>query len=173
MKKTKIINIEKFIPDAYHGTTLESARIIAKEGFKKSTGEQQYLGDGVYFFETSEAEAIYWAKRRSSGELIGVIKSTVNLGRCLDLNDREHRDLITNVANKLKEKEDLKITDAVVINFVASTFSQIDSVRATHFRPKKQKKLFKGSRFFETPRLIICMRNLKYILTKELAFSGE
>ena len=36
--------------EAYHGTGLESAQTICKTSFNKSEGENQWLGDGVYFF---------------------------------------------------------------------------------------------------------------------------
>jgi len=58
-------NFEKIIPDAYHGTDFASAcNILREKKFRTSTGEHQYLGDGVYFFESSIQEAQNWAKKK-------------------------------------------------------------------------------------------------------------
>lgn len=175
MKTHKIVNIEKIIPDAYHGTKAKFARNICKNGFKISTGEKQFLGDGVYFFESSMIHAQNWARKQKehSGEIIGVIKSVVNLGRCLDLHDKEHIELIADVAERLKKRINKNITDAVAINFIATNFNSIDSVRATYFSPHVKNMIFEGSRFYEYVRLMICIRNLKNILKISLAYEGE
>lgn len=168
----KIINIEKLIPDAYHGTVARSARNICAEGFKSSAGEDPFLGDGVYFFENGQTYAMGWARKRFSGEVIGVLKSTVNLGKCLDLHDAKHIELVKFVKGKLTKKEK-KITDAVVINFIAVNFASIDSVRATYISSFVKDKIFDGSRFYDYVRLIICIRNLDYILKTSLVYEGE
>ena len=44
----------------HHGTNRNSARLILKDGFKISQGEQ-WFGAGVYFFENDPIEAKNWA----------------------------------------------------------------------------------------------------------------
>ncbi|HKL82757.1 MAG TPA: hypothetical protein VJ879_09585 [Desulfobacter sp.] len=167
MKKPNIVNIEKIIPDAYHGTSAKNAKNICQEGFRPSEGEQ-YLGDGVYFYEAAMSHAENWARKQFKGEPIGVLKSTINLGRCLDLHVKEHQELANFVAEKLRKRGKWAITDAVVINFIASNFLPIDSVKATYVSSKTTKRVFDGSRFYSHSRLIICVRNLKNILKVSL-----
>jgi hypothetical protein len=171
MKNYKIIHTEKIIPDAYHGTKAKDAENICSNGFNKSTGEKQFLGDGVYFFESSKAYAEDWARNRFKCEIIGVVKSTVSLGRCLDLNDKEHKDYVEHVVKELKERGMQEITDSVAISFIATVFEELDSVRATYISPK-YKKIFKGSHFYKYSQLIICIRNLRHILKISLVYKG-
>jgi hypothetical protein len=44
---------------AFHGTSLENAEKILAAGWIPSVGEKQMLGDGVYFFDGSDSEALH------------------------------------------------------------------------------------------------------------------
>ena len=46
---------------AYHGTSLENAESIMENGFWSSTGEEHWLGEGVYFFREDKLQAQVWA----------------------------------------------------------------------------------------------------------------
>ncbi|MFW6223195.1 MAG: hypothetical protein ACOC3T_06245 [Bacteroidota bacterium] len=175
MKSTKIHEIEKFIPDAYHGAKAEYARNICENGFViKSVGDDLFLGDGVYFYESSQSHAQDWGRKKYKGEVIGVVKALVNLGRCLDFHNKEHIQLVKDVSDQLKtRKPAAHITDAVTINFIAANFPRIDSVRATYFSDHVKSKVFKGSRFYEYNRLIVCVRNLKNIIKTTLSYEGR
>lgn len=159
---------EKIVPDAFHGTSVALSKDIVNEGFKPSTGERQFLGDGVYFFESSIAHARGWARPKFHPGPIAVFRAVVNLGRCLDLHDIEHRELLRKTRDKLQQSGK-KITDAFVINFVAENFHLVDSVRAT-FSDPKYGKLFDESKFTAHSQLIICIRNLRNILEYYLEY---
>ncbi len=62
--------------DGYHGTYLENAVKIIKEGFKITPNENHYWGDGVYYYESesAEKEAIKWAKDRQFQEKAGKLR---------------------------------------------------------------------------------------------------
>ena len=167
-----INNIEKIIPDAYHGTTNAFADIIMGESkFGASTGDQQYLGDGAYFFESSLSSAKWWGRktaRKHSLTGFSAIKAVLNLGRCLDFNNGEHTKFIADVRNQLAVRGVNNINDAVVINFIGEQYG-IDSVRACHGY-NRSNYIFSGSRFKINVYIMICMRNLNLISGIELAY---
>lgn len=152
----------KIISDAYHGTSLENATEIMSNGFKISTGEHQYLGDGVYFFESSLSEAEKWAKKHHSPHYV-VIKAVVALGSCLDLVNDDYKIKLRKISKKLMERKKVKkINDAAVINYIAE-FGKIDTIRAKFFY-----SLFPGSHIFNNPYIVICVRNSKNILNTSI-----
>lgn len=165
----EITHFEKIIPDAYHGTSYDAAKKICDEGFEISRGESQYLGDGVYFFESSMGHAKDWAKNRLGNRYIGVFRAVVNLGKCLDLFNWDHRNFVKKCRDRLKNR-DFEITDAVVINFVAHR-SGADAVRGAYVQPEKG-TMFDESRFYDYCQLMICVRNLSSILSYQLVFQG-
>ncbi|HUT44222.1 MAG TPA: hypothetical protein VMW95_07775 [Desulfobacterales bacterium] len=176
MVKFPVKYFNKIVPDAFHGTRLEHARKIHQDKkFMSGYNEKSYLGDGVYFYESSLEYAKIWARKNSNNGRIGVIRSYINLGRCLDLHDREHLDFLRKTASDLSERTEKTISDAFVINFVAEiTGNKIDTVRATYTRNIKKfgTKVFSGSHFYYENELIICVRNLKNILTFSLIYRG-
>ena len=167
-----IDNFEKIIPDAYHGTTNDFAdKIISKSKFAASTGDQQYLGDGAYFFESSLGSAKWWgrnAARKRSLTGFSAIRAVLNLGRCLDFNNCDHAKLIADVRNQLACRGVKDLNDAVVINFIGGK-CDVDSVRAC-YGYNKSKYVFNGSRFKTNVYIMICMRNLNLISGIELVY---
>jgi hypothetical protein len=173
-----ILHVRKIVPDAYHGTSKGRAEKILREGFQITAGDEQYLGDGVYFFEGSQADAIAWAERRFRGGKCAVIQATINLGRCLDLHNPENAELILDSRRAIEERQSrlpdndaqkrLQITDGLIINFLAQRLP-FDTVRASQITgfPKSgsPKKMFSGSHFYNPQRLIVCVRNLSSILS--------
>lgn len=160
MASINVADSDKIIPDAYHGTSLGNAQLIDSERrFRPSRGEDNYLGDGVYFFESSRRHAYLWASKHnvSPPGPIAVICAQIRLGRCLDLHNLEHRNYLKTVANLFRERGVKKINDAIVINFLAGKVP-IDTVRAPHVQPGIG-KIFDESRFFDYFSLMICVRN--------------
>src|SRR5438445_9476736 len=49
----------------YHGTTVESARTIMREGFEHSREGYDWLGDGIYFWQDAPERAWEWARNLS------------------------------------------------------------------------------------------------------------
>lgn len=172
MASFEIINYQKLVPDAFHGTDLETATTIRDEqSFKGTTDEKEYLGNGVYFFENSKWHAIDWGRRKCKKEGnkdLGVILATVNLGKCLDLNNLEHRGIVKSVINHYEEKGYKDILDGVAINFIYNKFN-IDSARATIVTPEVG-KIHKKSRFFDYSYLMICIKNKDNIQNINLCY---
>src|ERR1700730_1110864 len=70
----------------FHGTAIDSRNHILRTGkFIESRNPDDWLGDGIYFFEGA-ARASQWANERF-GDRGTVIKATIRLGECLDLVD--------------------------------------------------------------------------------------
>jgi len=177
MTGVPIKQYEKIVPDAYHGTDLASAEnIVATRTFVPSNGEDDYLGEGIYFFEGSEWHARDWAKRKAKGKPVGTICAFINLGRCLDLSNKEHRDFLRKIALKLvTERRVPQVSDALVINFVTVTFKgRVDTVRAVYCNPNYREgaKIFPGSRFYDYSQLMICVKNPRCILDISMAYMG-
>lgn len=156
----------KIVPDAYHGTSETQARLIIKYGFNKSTGERQYLGDGVYFFESSKSQAWMWGRKRGYDQVV-VLKAVLELRNCLDFTDfqtrKDVRKFAANLQRKFSEKfgPRYRLSDAQVINTMAK-FTEIDTVRASFTKPDYG-TIFPGSRIFDYVQLIICVRNTSCI----------
>ena len=165
---------EKIVPDAYHGTSLQNAKSIASKGFKEyEVGSDLYLGDGIYFYESSRRHAELWAKQRlGEGSLIGVLLCSVNLGRCLDLNKMDHRAFLIRQKRKIEEKAQpaRRVTDPLVINLLAKVV-RFDTVRASLTTPGKG-PVFEGSRIWDYQSLIICVRNMDNILSTSICYEG-
>lgn len=168
---------DKKVPDAFHGTSWVIAEEIIKDGkFQQSTGDDQYLGDGVYFFESSEWHAKDWDRRRFIGREIGVFCASINLGHCLDLNNRDHLSFIKTIAIKLAKMRGKPVTDAGVINYIASFPSKnmVDTVRASYyaFHYRGGERIFPGSHFYDYSQLMICVRNPNNIEDYSISYKG-
>ena len=172
----EIKDYQKIVPDAFHGTSSKNAKKILSEGFQISRGPGQFLGDGVYFFESSEWHAKNWALRHRDRltEKIAVIQALINLGHCYDLHNAEYRKLARETKENLNRHGTKEITDAVVINFLATKFKIIDSVRATYISTEygRGQRIFEGSRFFEYVQLMICVRRTENISQPSMIYSG-
>ncbi len=173
----KFKDLNKIVPDAYHGTNYANAKEILEGGaFLPSKGENEYLGFGIYFFEGSEWEAKQWARHKYGRAKVGVMWATINLGRCLDLSIKEHRDLIKETVAVLSKRPNMpRITDALVINLIAGKYKElIDTVRAIYIPNQGHipQPLFQGSLFYDATRMMICVRNAKAILRFSISYEG-
>ncbi|MEI7812125.1 MAG: hypothetical protein WCJ01_06820 [Ignavibacteria bacterium] len=160
----KIQDYEKLVPDAFHGTSYEQAnKIAAEQKFELSRGDNYYLGDGVYFFENSKLSARNWAVNIKKYNRYGILKATIKLGKCLDLNNEEHTRHLRTVEENLRKRNLEGITDGYLINVTAKILGA-DTVRGT-FIKENAGKLFQKSRLYNKSQLVICVRNVDNILT--------
>lgn len=156
------------IPDCYHTTTSENFEIIVNDGFILSQGDDQWLGDGVYFWESTLPTARWWAQHKKFSSWV-IVKAELHLGICLNLANSEHTDILQNCKKKLEERGYPKCTDAIVINFLAENIQQIDSVRSSFVYQKSP--LYTDSRI-KPYNPIVCMRNVKNILSYSVQERG-
>jgi|SRR5215813_8274742 len=83
----------------YHGCDRSvGERIVAGEiPFERSTGKFDWLGEGIYFWDSDEQRALEWAQwKHSVGQIADpyVIGAIFTLGNCLDLTVRENLELL-------------------------------------------------------------------------------
>lgn len=171
-RSEKIIYIKKIIPDAYHGTSLEvSNEIVQTREFEISTGNHQYFGDGVYFFESQDEYAKRWAKNRFGNKCrIGIIRAVIDLGRCFNLTIPKFKRLYLTIKGELQKFQNGKLSDAAVINYIAVNIvkPEPDTIKGLNIG-YDGKKL--SERIYARDEIIICVRNLRNILDCELAYT--
>jgi len=151
----------------FHGTSEGQAESILREGFSPSCNDGEWLGHGIYFWDSLDA-AWLWADKYFS-ERPAVIGATVMLGHCLDLdNAREvanflsevHRELVAEFANHgntlpTNAGAD-KYLDCLVYNRAASsTYPPVDSLVCT-FRGGNP--IYSGASVHESTRRMYCVR---------------
>lgn len=79
----------RYIKDVYgfHGTSRERAIQIKRHGFRASSNDYDWLGDGIYFWQDAPRRAREWAEQRH-GDAAAVVGARLTLSReCMDLLD--------------------------------------------------------------------------------------
>lgn len=102
----------------YHGTARDSIKEILENGFVPSTGKKNYLGDGVYFYD-SEIFAIWWRFKNERASK----KATENLLKKNKLREEELEELIL----RFNEKNGI----------IASKFESITCLDMDNFKNKE------------------------------------
>lgn len=70
----------------YHGTSQRFLHSISATGFRTSKNREDWLGDGVYFWQDAPEHAWRWARDKYQSEAV-VIGALVRLSDCMDLLD--------------------------------------------------------------------------------------
>jgi hypothetical protein len=177
-------NLTKIIPDAYHGTDAANIESIRKEGFRVGTGNDCYLGDGIYFYESSKKHAIGYPRLKDKNcKKVAVFRCQISLGNCLDFHNEEHKEAMKKFARqirflavdnqKFRQQHNISSPDDVTEPFLmnlAAIISHADTVRATHGFANP---LFKGSKIAAENRLVIAVRTPSKILETTLDYVEE
>jgi hypothetical protein len=168
MAKPQIDHTDTVVNNAYHGTDRFAAEKILADGrFNVSRGPDHWLGDGVYFFQGSIAEAKWWARKTTKERRLkeyAILKAKVLLGKCLDLTKTEFWEQLEEWIEYLKEKGVRDLTDAYVINSFAGEWQGgFDTVRC-RFQGKRP---FRGSKMYRE-QIQISVRTTKNISGIEL-----
>lgn len=79
----------------YHGTSKRSAVSILLDGYNISTGDTQWLGDGIYFYY-DYSSALDWAKRFNPGAEIAVLHSVITVAKneVIDFDSEDGRNMM-------------------------------------------------------------------------------
>jgi hypothetical protein len=151
-------DVKKEVPDAYHGTSWVVAQKIVSGGFIVMRTPGSFMGDGVYFYEGSVILARHHAVTRKRRKQYGILKATIKLGRCLDLNTPEHYGMLQDTYGLLvgAGKDPEKLTDMFIINFFASR-TAVDTVKWT-MCPEASREIYPNSRIHGNEPMI-CVRN--------------
>ena len=86
----------------YHGTSRDRLAIIAKEGFRVSENDYDWLGTGIYFFQDAPHRAREWATARhgQSGVVLG---AEIEPADCMNLLDTEWFSFLNDAYNGFLE----------------------------------------------------------------------
>lgn len=134
---------------AFHGTTHESAKSILADGFVYSSGNEHWLGDGVYFFVDGlgyapDKAAELWAEYRAfkqHNQFCALIASIIDIEdeRFLDLTTYEGIRILNYIQLKCVQKlaatgRGVGFIDGFLINFAREEMGlEIDVVKGNEY----------------------------------------
>ena len=89
----------------FHGCNKEvySRVIVNHEELKESLNSYDWLGNGIYFWESNLTRAREWGERKY-GKNSAVIGAVIDLGRCLNLTDSASERILKNWYQALADK---------------------------------------------------------------------
>jgi hypothetical protein len=169
---------------AYHGCDRELGKCLlsGSKSFEPSNNDYDWLGPGVYFWESNPYRALEFAREKQKrGEGIRhpfVVGAVVDLGLCLDLTTKDsienlrdaHRSLLGTIPTNSPRpvngpKNWQRRLDCAVIKFLHlirqnSGAEPIDTVRGIF---TEGKPIYDGSAFLEKTHVQIAVTNLDCI----------
>lgn len=170
----------------YHGTSRSVAEqiVLGKQPFGFSRNDDDWLGNGVYFWEHAPQQALSWAISRSElkrwDEEPVVLGAMIRLGHCFDLLDpanikeieRFHTEYVdaAQAANvRVRENANShKYLDCTVFEFgyaaIEGDGRKVDTARAVYVPTGEDKRVWKRSWIYREAHIQICVRNPKCIL---------
>ena len=149
----------------YHGTSKEYGNeIINNKKFNKSTGKEQWLGTGIYFYRGYE-DALNWAKKYH-GDIM-VIHAVINLenDKYIDLDSSIGRAYYRKAVEILKgfdyiSRGTAQENQCAIANFIWQEWSYIQLIMAAFPTEPSAFKMLKDAREY---RKEFCIRDNKYI----------
>src|SRR4051812_24847694 len=158
----------------YHGCTAEFAEAMLRGELslsqrQPSANPYDWLGHGIYFWEYGLERARAWGEG-------GVIGAVIQLGRCLDLTDIRHTDLLStayktvkkvfrNQRRKLpKNREKRRELDCLVINSLVSGQSEGQQFQAVRGPFLEGRPAYPGSHILRESHIQIAVRDRACIL---------
>lgn len=173
-------------------TARRGERVLAgKTELLVSTNDYDWLGDGIYFWESDPERAMNWAttacthgkRTRSKISEPFVIGAVIQMGNCLDLMEAESIRLVRNAYNDLRlnygvvgtklpenrmiqgelalRRLDCAVIQSLHENREESGLPAFDTVRATF---PEGTPLYENAGFLERTHIQICVRNPKNIV---------
>ena len=165
----------------YHGTSAERAeRLVGGEAFKASNRDNEWFGDGVYFWEYAPKQALRWAKAVRKFDRPAVVGALIRLGNCLDLLDPVNVKTLKEFKSLLMERFQAagvevpqnhrrhKKLDCAVFNLLYAESdaagTPIDSARAVYVPADSRKRIWEGSWIHDDAHVQVCVRNPRNVL---------
>lgn len=151
----------------YHGTSELQVQSILREGFMPSQNSYDWLGSGIYFFDSAPGTAMSWAQRHF-GSQAAVLKSEIDLTDALDLLDstemavlREYARVIDIESMSLRQISGRNEKDCYLINTVCAALEDQRGTPVTAVRAafREGKPVFPGSEIFDLSHVQIVVRD--------------
>lgn len=163
----------------YHGCSKAvGERLLAGEAFKPSDNDYDWLGPGIYFWESNPERAIAWARlRMKDASEAFAVGTVIDLGYCLDLTTQSasealrrtfdqmaaaHKKLNLELPSNSSDKDQLRRNlDCAVIRTLHLTFQDegaapVDTVKGVFIEGGE---LFPGSAISALTHCQIAVRN--------------
>ncbi|MEM0984283.1 MAG: hypothetical protein AAGI17_10070 [Planctomycetota bacterium] len=177
----------------YHGTRRDTALAIVQgeRPFSPSRNDDDWLGNGVYFWEYAPKQALRWAERRykKQKQATAVLGAMIRLGSCFDLLDpdnaktlqREHKKMLKDLqASGITPKKNAlskKYLDCATFEYFYRTQSaegnQIQTSRAVYVPTQSKDRLWPSSWLYQDTHIQLCVRDVSCILGVWLAKPEE
>lgn len=148
----------------FHGTARDSALgIIECKRFEISRNDENWLGDGIYFWEDVCQNAEWWCRYRRI-PVPAIIECRITVKEVFDLYDPNVKRFLDSVLTLLTKRNSgtkyshVQIADGHAINYIFQNFWRFEAVRCRFFYRKKYSK-YKKSRIIGEWRAILCVRN--------------
>jgi len=166
----------------FHGTSAKVADdLVAGEPFTPSTSDNEWLGNGVYFWEYAPKQAWWWAKRFNKSANPAVVGAMIRLGNCFDLLDSQNVAVLRRAKEGMmrmmrREKLELpenrrkyKNLDCAVFNYFYRQVEEqgeprIESARAAYVPTESKKRIWHASWIYQDTHIQLCIREQKNIL---------
>lgn len=95
----------KYQCTGYHGTdSVSGDKIVQSQKFLKSCDEEEWLGDGAYFFENDKKQAVYFITKAKKINNYKIISANIQTNKLLDLIDSETYENFEKFAKMLRSK---------------------------------------------------------------------
>ena len=162
----------------YHGCSRSVAEFVLQEravSLTSSENDYDWLGSGIYFWESAPLRAREWATRKFGAEQAAVLGAKIRLGHCLDLMDIDSYAILRQTYFELlrsglplpKNGKCLHRLDCLVINTATMHAEKkqgypYDTVRCPFVEGDP---VFPDSRFFDCSHIQISVRNPKSIVS--------
>lgn len=166
--------------NGYHGTTRASGQVILRQGFRASSNDYDWLGDGVYFFQDAPARARQWAVSQHGTEA-AVVRSVIGLEDCMDLVDVSWAKVLPEMYNAFLgqlKRANLPIPqqssgahrlDRAVINYAVGLLAEQGVVvRCVRGAFAEGSPVFPGSAIFDRAHVQIAVRDTSLIEASEI-----
>lgn len=155
----------------YHGTSEDGCKgILMDKRFKCSTGNSQWLGDGVYFFQDDRHQAYMFFKNKFGMQNVRRHEEIHVLQANIQAEDDNVIDLVTDEGRR--QIDDFKrtfeqnfgntvihqLTDTALLNLLYKSVPY-DLVRAVYDVPSKNKKNKKWEHHYRRAQIQICVKN--------------
>ena len=168
----------QFPVTGFHGTTMESADVILRSGFRLSQKPYDWLGDGVYFFQDASERAWQWALE-NHGHEAAVIGAELSLVDCLDMLDTTWTKIVTEAYDQFlgcfkqlgmnlpRQTSGAHRLDREVINYVVGVLAEqgiiIRCVRASF---AEGRPVYPDSAFYDRGHVQIAVRDVETCINR-------
>jgi hypothetical protein len=165
----------------YHGTDRASAdRLVCGEPFKVSDEDNEWFGQGIYFWEHAYQQAWWWAREHKRFANPAVIGAVIRLGACFDLVDPGNitrlKAFHDALAAEIRNGGDVppvnvrnhRLLDCAVFNYIYEQSElakkPLDTARGIYIPTSEKKRVYQGSWISVETHIQLCVRNPRSIL---------